>query len=342
MTTNVSYKVVPNAMPTKDEAPYLGTAIAVDSLAVDNILERMLEGGTYMSKATATFFLEAFYELAADVIAAECVRLSIGSVSIFPNIGGGFDSEDAAFDPERNRLFVDAALSQALQEQVGALVPSLATAAVKSTVKINSAYDPAANRFGMIDGNAEFRLAGVGLTVPDGEDESLALWKTDLSEKVCDIAVAATDGGQRITVSLDPAGEVPAGKYKIRLASRGLDPTAKLAIVTLSVELTRAAFPKPTITSARATHEDDGIVSVSGDTISVKGTNLETVTAIELHSDVQPTGEASLWQTLPAVYEDGKLTTETLAFDTRPSETGFLRIVAAGGAATYPITYVGV
>ena len=60
---------------------------------------------------------------------------------------------------------------------------------------------------------------------------------------------------------------------------------------------------------------------------------------MELHSDTQPTGEASLWQTLPATYADGKLTTGELDFDEKPSDGGFVRVATSGGSALYPITY---
>ena len=79
--------------------------------------------------------------------------------------------------------------------------------------------------------------------------------------------------------------------------------------------------------------------SIAGGILDVVGANLETATAVELHSDVQPTGEASLWQTLPATYADGKLTTGELDFDDKPSDDGFVRVVTAGGSSLYQITY---
>ena len=94
-----------------------------------------------------------------------------------------------------------------------------------------------------------------------------------------------------------------------------------------------------TVTVAKTRGESEGSVNIAGGILDVVGANLETATAVELHSDVQPTGEASLWQTLSATYADGKLTTDELDFDEKPSDGGFVRVETAGGSALYPITY---
>ena len=86
---NIGYKLVKNNMPaTAEKAPYLGMAIPVGSLAYDNILREMIDGGTKMSLATARYFLEAFYDYAAKKIAAEAVRINTGTVAIYPMIDG--------------------------------------------------------------------------------------------------------------------------------------------------------------------------------------------------------------------------------------------------------------
>ena len=121
---NIGYKLVKTNLPaTAEKAPYLGRAIPVGSLAYDNILREMIDGGTKMSLATARYFLEAFYDYAARKIAADAVRINTGTVAIYPMIDGSFDSEDAEFDPERNSLYVGATLSQPLRDRVAGIVP---------------------------------------------------------------------------------------------------------------------------------------------------------------------------------------------------------------------------
>ena len=119
----VGYRLVRNATSTADRAPYLGVAVPVGSLAYDNILTRMLERGTHMTRATAQYFLNAFYEFAAEVIADDVVRINMGAVSIYPMIGGSFDSEDDEFREPRNTLYVGATLSQEIRDAVSGFGP---------------------------------------------------------------------------------------------------------------------------------------------------------------------------------------------------------------------------
>ena len=242
---NIGYKLVKNCMAaTAEKAPYLGMAIPVGSLAYDNILKEMISSGTKMTQPTAKYFLDALYEFAAERIAEESVRISIGTVSIYPMIDGSFDSEDAEFDPERNSLYVGATLSQSLRDRVAGIVPDSSGESAGGTVKMDRIYDLTSKLRGVITGTDAFRISGRNLAVPDAEDESLALYAKDGVTKVTDIVVTETDGGQLITCQLSAAVGVPKGTYKVRLASHGLDPTDPLTVATLTVTLVEAV-PEP-------------------------------------------------------------------------------------------------
>ena len=253
----VGYRLVRNGTSTADRAPYLGVAVPVGSLAYDNILTRMLERGTHMTRATAQYFLNAFYEYAAEAIADDVVRINMGAVSIYPMIGGSFDSEDDEFRAPRNTLYVGATLSQEIRDAVSGIVPAnLGEGPAKGTVKISSVMDLASETYRLIDGLKEFRIVGIDLTVPDGEDESLSLVAADGLTKVADITVVSTEDGQRITCRLATA--VSAGTYYVRLVSHGLDPTAPLvtALHKVSVKAAPPPVPEPIWES------DDGQVKV--------------------------------------------------------------------------------
>lgn len=241
----VGYRLTRNATATADKAPYLGVAVPVGSLAYDNILAKMIDAGTFLSKATAQYFLNAFYEYAAEEIAAEVVRLNIGTVAIYPMIGGAFDSEDDTFKEPRNTLYIGATLSQDIRDAVAGIAPDyLGDEDAAGSVKINTVFDLATMTNGVIDGTNDFRICGIDLTVPDGDDESLTFVKKDGVTKVADIVVSETADGQRITCHLaNNAEEVPKGTYKVRLVSHGLDPTAPLTVVTKTVTLATALPP---------------------------------------------------------------------------------------------------
>ena len=170
------------------------------------------------------------------------MRINVGTVSIYPMIDGSFDAEDAEFDPKRNSLYVGAAFSQELRDLVAGIAPDYAGDASVGSVKLHSCMDLETQAFKVIRGTGSFRLAGANLTVPDGPDESLALYAKNGVDKVADIVVSETDGGQRITCHLSDAAEVPVGTYKVRLASHGLDPTDPLTVATLTVTLAEANF----------------------------------------------------------------------------------------------------
>ena len=238
----VGYHLVRNATSTADKAPYLGVAVPIGSLAYDNILRRMLERGTFMTRATAQYLLNEFYEYAAKVIADDVVRINMGAVSIYPMIGGSFDSEDDEFRAPRNTLYVGATLSQEIRDAVAGITPtSLGAEAAIGTVKISSVMDLASETYHLIDGLKEFRVVGIDLTVPDGDDESLTLVAADGTTKAADITVVSTEDGQRIVCTL--ASAVPAGTYYVRLVSHGLDPTAPLSTVLHKVTVKAAETP---------------------------------------------------------------------------------------------------
>ena len=266
---NVAYKLVKNCMPaTAAAAPYLGMAIPVGSLAYDNILGEMIARGTKMSRPTAKYFLDALYEYAAERIAREAVRINLGSVSVYPSIEGSFDSEDADFDPARNALVVGASLSQEIRDRVAGVVPDFAGEGSAGTVKLHSCMDMGSQTFKAIDGANPFRLAGANLTVPDGPDESLALYDRNGVDRVCEIEVRETDGGQRIVCALRPgAAAVPAGAYKVRLCSHGLDPTDTLTVTALTVTLLADVPAAPHVPTA----EWEGSLGTSGGELTVGG-----------------------------------------------------------------------
>ena len=304
-TMKVGYRLVRNGTSTAEKAPYLGVAVPVGSLAYDNILQRMLDRGTFMTRATAQYFLDAFYEYAAERIAEDVVRINMGAVSLYPMIGGSFDSEDDGFRAPRNTLYVGATLSQEIRDAVSGMAPaSLGAEAANGDVKISSVMDLASETYRLIDGLKEFRIAGIDLTVPDGEDESLALVAADGLTKVADITVVSTQDGQRIVCTL--ASAVPSGTYYVRLVSHGLDPTAPLVTALHKVTVKAAATPTgPTLTGVHAPgieppmiHLESGIwfdgtgldgwTGGENDEILAKNNRAEEAewTRVDLHEDV--------------------------------------------------------
>ena len=347
----VGYHLVRNGTSTADKAPYLGVAVPVGSLAYDNILQRMLNRGTFMTRATAQYFLNAFYEFAAEKIADDIVRINMGAVSLYPMIGGSFDSEDDEFRAPRNTLYIGATLSQDIREAVSGISPaSLGSGPENGTVKISSVMDLTSETYRLIDGQKEFRIAGIDLTVPDGEDESLALVAADGVTKVSDIAVVSTEDGQRIVCTL--ASAVPAGTYHVRLVSHGLDPTAPLTTVLHKVTVKQGATPPgptpvepPLIESVESQNEPEDTVNLGGAYLFVYGDNLDTATEVKVynsHDEVVATVPVTFvpaGEMIPARLES----TSQVAVEYTPeggSENGKVEVTTAGGTNAKTVTLV--
>ena len=344
-TMKVGYHLVRNATATADKAPYLGVAVPIGSLAYDNILARMLDRGTHMTRATAQYFLNAFYEYAAETIAEDVVRINMGAVSIYPMIGGSFDSEDDEFRAPRNTLYVGATLSQEIRDAVSGLTPTnLGAGPANGTVKITSVMDLASEEYDLIDGLNEFRIVGIDLTVPDGEDESLSLVAADGTTKASDITVVSTEDGQRIVCTL--ASAVPAGTYHVRLVSHGLDPTAPLSTVLYRVTVKAGApvTPAPTLTSGYSENHDNnpGVMFADGAWIQ-SGTNLQngawTIGYIDKTSgdaetvEVDPEAVTTAQDGTSATIVPGVLV--TAIENTVMGGTITVTVTTAGGSATF-------
>ena len=338
----VGYHLVRNGTSTADRAPYLGVAVPIGSLAYDNILRRMLDRGTFMTRATAQYFLNEFYEYAAKVIADDVVRINMGAVSIYPMIGGSFDSEDDEFREPRNTLYVGATLSQEIRDAVAGITPtSLGAEAAIGTVKISSVMDLASETYRLIDGLKEFRIVGIDLTVPDGEDESLELVEADRTTKASDITVVSTEDGQRIICML--ASAVPAGTYYVRLVSHGLDPTAPLSTVLHKVTVKAGSSPVgpvPKITDARSDGMEANHVVADGESVTyVSGENLnpgdEGAEVVLEDGDDNRVGHGTGWWS-----EASNSLEVTLEHDADPATgMGTIKVILAAGTAEHEVFF---
>ena len=328
----VGYHLVRNATATADKAPYLGVAVPIGSLAYDNILRRMLDRGTFMTRATAQYFLNAFYEFAAETIADDVLRINMGAVSLFPMIGGSFDSEDDAYREPRNALYVGATLSQEIRDAVSGMVPESIGENQTTSVRISSVMDIASEEYRLIDGTKQFRIAGINLTVPDGDDESLTLVAADGVTKVADITVISTEDGQRIICELTSA--VPKGTYHVRLVSHGLDPTAPLA--TILYRVTAKAGDEPTPTPIAET--SDGKCKVMSFTDGASATEFTLghpwkIGGVGLYGENAPEGEWALSQATAEV--DGTTVEFTVTFNGDGTEATFGSHMFDPSAGTY-------
>ena len=333
LSTSLPCSIVPNTLPGTDGyhlvVSHLGSR---DDAFVYEHTAAKLPGQT---PTGAKLVWESLVEVVTEAMTEHLYRASVNGVSFELAISG---STTAINGEPTEGAYVSISPSSAIRNAAADISLVYSSGEVDApTVKL--VENLVRYEWGEISGTGAFRITGNNISVA-GDDESLTVVAADGTEAVAE--VIGEDGyGMFITARLPAA--LPPGKGKVVLKTHGKrTPEGELRVLSKSVTILAGegpVGPAPTITSAKTRGESEGSVNIAGGILDVVGANLETATAVELHSDVQPTGEASLWQTMPATYADGKLTTGELDFDEKPSDGGFVRVATAGGSALYPITY---
>ena len=324
---------------TRESAPYLGSYIAKETVAL----------AEFAAAVGAKCGLPAIQVIAIiggafDAIAAlereALVRVHTDLGVVCGVITGSFPTADAAFDPGRNALELALRLDDALRLDLADTVPTIITDANLTKLRVDNVMDLEVERpMNLIHGQHAFRVAGFNMVLT-GDPDAKAYLKNALGTT---FPLVIDEVVSKQLFKAHTAELLPGGDYKLFVESHAGDLSGPLQTSFRKVKYLRVVDPEPvgepTITGAKTRGESEGSVNIAGGILDVEGTNLGTATAVELHSDVEPTGEASLWQTVPATYADGKLTTGERDFDDKPSDDGFVRVVTAGGCALYPITY---
>ena len=325
-----------NTGALRETAPYIGSYISKEQVVLAGFAEAVgAKCGLPPIQVIAIIggAFEAISALESDALVR--VRTDIGVVCGV--ITGSFPTADAAFDPARNALELALRLDDTLRLDLADTVPVIITDADLTKLRVDNVMDLEVERpMNLIHGQHVFRVAGFNMVLGD---EGAAAYLENGIGTTFPLVIDHVTSHQLFTAHT--AELLPAGDYKLVVKSRAGDAAGPLQTSFRKVKYLRVSpvVPEPTITGAKTRGESEGSVNIAGGILDVVGANLETATAVELHSDVQPTGEASLWQTLPATYADGKLTTGELDFDEKPSDGGFVRVATAGGSALYPITY---
>ena len=320
-----------NTGALRETAPYVGSYISKEQVALAGFAEAVGAKCGLPAIQVIAIIGGAFDAIAAlEREALVRVRTDIGVVCGV--ITGSFPSADATFDPKRNALVLALRLDDTLRLDLTDVTPTIITDASLTKLRVDNLMDLEEERpMNLIHGQHAFRVAGFNMVLSDEGENALGTTFALVIDRIVTHQLFEAHTAELL----------PAGDYKFVVKSRAGDAAGPLQTSFRKVKYLRIApvVPEPTITGAKTRGESEGSVNIAGGILDVVGANLETATAVELHSDVQPTGEASLWQTVPATYADGKLTTGELDFDEKPSDGGFVRVETAGGSALYPITY---
>ena len=336
----VGYTTVANAMPSsREEAPYLGQTHVNGSCSQDDVAQRIASAkGCPIGVEEVKRIWNATGNYVLDRLPEDLCSYDLGFVRIRPAIGGAFPSVDAAFDSERNRVYVAASPSDAIKSAVADVSPSREDGGGDEPEIGNVTWDDVTSR--TIKSGEPFKIYGNGLTLISG-DESAELQLPDRMGSVDVTVTEVADGNWQRLVGRLSAPVAPCEGAVLVLRTHGYDPESALKVVT-SKPLTVLAGgtppePAPTITEATSEGSDPGHVNVDGHAVYVKGTNLENGGTVKVYdtSSEEPLVEAEgTWNAEQNALE-AFLETENLP----QSPDGRLTVTTAGGTAEIEVDF---
>ena len=322
-----------NTGATKTVAPYLGSYISKETLAMAKFASAVgAKCGLPAIQVIA--ILGGSFEAIEALESESLVRVHTDIGVVCGVITGSFPTADAAFDPARNALELALRLDDTLRLDLADTVPVIVTDEELTKLRVDNAMDLEEERpMNLIHGKHVFRVAGFNMVL---DDEGAAAYLENSIGTTFPLTVDEVVSKQLFKAHT--AELLPAGDYKLVVKSRAGDAAGPLQTSFRKVKYMRVVDPAPTITSAKTRDmSEDGTVNTDGGApLDVTGENLATATAVELLCGNE---EPTLWQTVPATYADGKLSTGNLNLGAAPGSSGYIRVMTAGGSATYSVNY---
>ena len=332
-----------NTSATKESAPYLGSYIAKETIALAQFASAVgLKCGLPAIQVVAILggSFEAIEELEREAL----VRVHTDIGVICGVITGSFPTADAEFDPVRNSLELALRLDDALHLDLTDTVPVIVTDEDVTKLRVDNVMDLEEERpMNLIHGQHVFRVAGFNMVL---SDEGAAAFLQNALGTTFPLVIDEVVSKQLFKAHT--AELLPGGDYKLVVKSRAGDAAGPLQtsfrkVKYLRVEDPAPVVPAPTIDAAGTQGCEPGTIEAPGGVVEVRGSNLETATAIDLFvgDDGAPVEDMELWQSLAATYdtESGVLTTNGVIEDSALRNAGLVRVTTAGGSATYPVLY---
>jgi len=320
-----------NTGATKESAPYLGSYIAKETVAMA-AFAAVVGAKCGLPPIQVMAILGGAFDAIAALEAESLVRVHTDIGIICAVITGSFPTSDAAFDPTRNALELTLRLDERLRLGLADVTATIVTDTDVTKVRIDNAMDIAEQKpMNLIHGKHVFRVAGFNMVL---SDEGAAVFLQNSMGTTFPVTVDEVISKQLFKAHTTEL--LDGGDYKLVVKSRGGDAEGPLQTSFRRVKYLRVEDPpppEPTITSAHSEAAEDGHVNCGGEALIVEGENLDTATQVELLDDV---GE--VFCTASATYAGGKLTTEDISVSDNPPN-GTVRVTTAGGSATYEVVY---
>ena len=190
---SVAYRLVRNEMASQKAGAetYVGQVEVKETYGLQDVAEQMVKEGCAVKKSTIRLVLSEFAEMVAGLVAAGRAVNIGGLVRFAPAVRGTFASEDAAWDPSKNKVVVNATVGSRLR-----------TAAASSSVRrldavdlptLEEVIDLSSQEHGKITSLGSFLVQGSKLSWnAEAEDEGFfVIYNT--AETACEAVLADED-----------------------------------------------------------------------------------------------------------------------------------------------------
>ena len=273
---DVSYTVVPNPLPSSQEAaPYLGRTHVSGSYTQDDVAREMaaMPGSQFDVEAIKRVW-NATGNYVIDHMAEDQRPYDLGFVKLRPAISGTFPTADAPFDPERNKLYVAATPPDEIRNALAGDSPTKEGASTVIPEVSNVSWN---KRKMTIKSGEPFEIVGSQLTLIVGDERAELI--PPHGDPVA-VALDQIEDGvwQRISGRLAQPVDACEGAT-LKLWTHGLDSTSQLfelkksSITVLAGETPPAA---PDITDAYSENSEVDHTDIDGNSaFIIEGEHLQ-------------------------------------------------------------------
>ena len=229
-----------NTSATSEVAPYLGSYIAKETLAMAAFASS-IGAKCGLPAIQVMAILDGAFQALEELEREGLVRVHTDIGVICAVIKGSFPTADAAFDPERNSLELALRLDDTLSLDLSDTVPVIVTDESVTKLRVDNAMDLEEERpMNLIHGRHVFRVAGFNMVL---SDEGAAAYLENGIGTTFPLVVDEVVSKQLFKAHT--AELLPAGDYKLVVKSRAGDAAGPLQTSFRRVKYLRVVDPEP-------------------------------------------------------------------------------------------------
>ena len=229
-----------NTGATKESAPYLGSYIAKETVAMA-AFAAVVGAKCGLPPIQVMAILGGAFDAIAALEAESLVRVHTDIGVVCAVITGSFPTADATFDPTRNALELALRLDERLRLDLADVTATIVTDADVTRVRVDNAMDIEEQKpMNLIHGKHVFRVAGFNMVL---SDEGATVFLQNSLGTTFPLTVDEVVSKQLFTAHT--AELLEAGDYKLVVKSRGGDAAGPLQTSFRRVKYMRVVDPEP-------------------------------------------------------------------------------------------------